>query len=396
MIKKFALFLMFLSFLLFPSNLFASSQKKSPPARSFAQFAYFIEKFELPMHIKGQIWADPDSVYQGPFFIDSPLKIYLPPHYFSYYPQPFFQGPVFSSAPKVLYYKGYGPFNKLGMVDKKKFKMIFQNSLKLGVKPIPYPAHPEEKVRKAAFGTYPQTLSHSFVILPHLKSRKLTGGIVVAKSLKTLIFSAPSSHEFRLVLIGRKKQKALVQISFKKNETFLKYPSKKVEIFHGIPDGAIYIEGGIGSKNQGGIGGVTRGRWTLAAEKNIYISGNLEYWDTPAGSQPQGKDTLALIAPQIFITNQAPNILFLYATILSKMLFVLPSRDRNMARKGELYWWGNYIGEYPAIMGTFNERTGLAKDGYDLMKYYDTRLTKNPPPDFPTFHGTNFQGINNI
>jgi hypothetical protein len=337
------------------------------------------------MHIKGQIWADPDSVYQGPFFIDSQLKIYLPPHYFSYYPQPFFRGPVMSADSTVLYYKGYGPFNKLGVVSRKKFKMIFQSSLKLGVKPISYPSHPEREIRKAAFGTFTRSAHKSLVLLPHSKTGKLSGGIVITKSLKSLTLKAPSSHTFRLFLSSKNGQKAMVQISFKKKETFLKYPSKKIKIYHGIPNGIIYIEGGIGSKNHGGLSGKTRGRWTIATEKNIYLSGNLKYWDTPSGSQPQGNDTLALISPRVFITYKAPSLLFLYATIMSKMLFVLPSKSRDLPRQGELIWWGNYIGEYPAIMGTFSEKSGISKDGYDLLKYYDARLAKNPPPDFPTY-----------
>jgi hypothetical protein len=382
-------FLCCLLFLRF-NGLSAKPKANSDPQgvyKSFASFGYFVDKLQLPIGTKGTIWATPHSIFEGPFHTNSQLRIYLPPGYFDLDPEPFFRGPVSSSASTILYDKNFGPYDDHGKIDPKKFHMIFQDDVQLGVKSIPFPANPMEDAAKGAMGQSPNTTpqNSSFVFLPHDQNSRLTGGIVVNGSLESLIFQKKYEQPFEILLQNQDGQTAVIQVLFKENQTKLKLPNHISFVYQGIPNGALYVKGDIGSKDKGGIEGTVEGRWTVACDGAIFISGNLEYADTPEGDEPIGSDVLALIAHSVFITPRAPQILYLYATIMANMLFVLPSPDVDMPKQGELFWWGNYIGEYPAIMGTFDQDTGEAKDGYDLQKHYDARLSKNPPPFFPEY-----------
>lgn len=365
-------------------------ENSAEPPQSFASFAYFIDQLQFPAKKIGQVWATPLSVYEGPFFTNDELHVYLPPHYFDEAHSPFFRGSVSTAASSIVYYNGYGPMDVAGHVNDRFFKMIFKSQVNTGVGKIALPLKPDEKVREAAFG---ESASMKFrgtgVFLPHTTENRLTGGIVVNGALGALTFSAPFNENFKMTFEQGRKI-AIVEIDSDHNRTFFYSLGEKPIAYEGTPNGAIYVNGPIGAAAGTGLGGKVKGRWTVATPLDAFISDSLVYSHTPAGSQPQGNDCLAVIARSAFITRNAPDLLYLYATIFAARqegkekigtLFVLPNKD--MPHDGELLWWGNYIGEFPAIMGTFDRSTGQSKDGYNLHKFYDARLVKDPPPFFP-------------
>ncbi len=365
---------------------------------SFASFAYFIDKLKFPLKKVGQIWATPRSVYEGPFHTNDELHIFLPPNYFEEMHLPFFRGPVSTSGTSIVYYKGYGPKDVAGQNDPKRFRMIFGGEVKTGVPTIPLPDYPGQTAKEGALAGIPleKIPQGSLLFLPHDSNNHLTGGIVVKGNLDRLTFSVDSNHN-EVIRLEADKKITTVEVAFGQGKTYVIDASEKTTPYDGIPNGAIYVSGDLGKRGQeSGVSGKVKGQWTVSSDGDIFIPDSLLYSDTSAGSQPTGTDTLALIGRNVFVTKEAPEMLFLYATIfagkkegkeMSGTFFVLPNSDSP--HNGQLIWWGNYIGAYPAIMGRFEQATGDSKDGYDLHKFYDARLAKNPPPFFPTLNQAN-------
>lgn len=357
--------------------------------RSFTSFAYVIDKLELPAKKIGQVWSTPLSVYEGPFHTNGQLHISLPPRYFDEAHTPFFRGPVTTSAESVVYYNGYGPLDLRGNPDPRLLGMVFKYEPKTGAAKISLPSFPELAVKQAAYGASPPGKPTFGILLPHDSGNHLTGGIAVDGPLSELIFQAEFNQNFKIIFKQLIKE-TIVEIDGKHNLTLV-YSSQETPVqFEGIPNGAIFVNGDIGAASGTGIHGTVKGRWTVGTPADLFIMDSLFYSDTSRGGKPAGTDCLGLIGRSAFITRNAPDLLFLYGTIFTVRqekkekvgtFFVLPNRD--MPHQGSLFWWGSYIGEYPAVMGTFDSTTGESKDGYTLHKFYDVRQAANPPPFFP-------------
>lgn len=369
MTKRIALFI----FLLLSGICFAEE--------SFAKFGYFIDKLEFPVKNVGKIWATPHSVYEGPFRTNDALSIYLPPHYLDEGRLPFFRGPVETASSSIVYYDGIQP-------NERELQSIFQSDVKTGVPPIPFPEHANLDLKKAASAGL---FSKDDIFLPHDDQNRLTGGIVINGDVADLEMNSDDKKNFKMIVIKDKRN--AYEVDVRDGQTVLILPNAKAIVYSGVPNGAIYADGDIGIDNGrhvSGLHGKVHGRWTVAAKGDIYIPDNLLYDDTPKGVLPQGNDVLALVARNVFINREAPDLLFLYATVFAGerekkanvgSLFVLSSVDSP--HEGQIFWFGNYIGAYPAIMGRFDRATGQSTDGYDLHKFYDARLATNPPPFFP-------------
>ena len=161
------------------------------------------------------------------------------------------------------------------------------------------------------------------------------------------------------------------------------------------------------------IKGALSGQLTVAADNNVYITGDLEY----VGCAKSGtSDVLGLIANgfvyvsrYFVITNSAAYDIcgaapshplhdpVIYAAMLALQHSFAVDKfwsDKVNGTPYEIYINGSLAGEYADIEGTFNSSTGNIIDGYLTNYSYDNRLQYLSPPYFLSGVGSAWKQAN--
>lgn len=148
------------------------------------------------------------------------------------------------------------------------------------------------------------------------------------------------------------------------------------------PNGVIFVDGQTGSKYAATTGdtfisGTLKGKITVAAANNIYITGNLLYNDNAS-------DMLGLVANNYLYVNHynqsnqdvAPTNITIYAALFAvKHSFGFERYDEG-SKKGVIHAHGSIIQRFRGPVGLVNT-TGYSKD-YN----YDERMLYSEPPHF--------------
>ncbi|MBF0570983.1 MAG: hypothetical protein HQL12_03835 [Candidatus Omnitrophica bacterium] len=158
------------------------------------------------------------------------------------------------------------------------------------------------------------------------------------------------------------------------------------------------------SQNDGNVTvqGTVSGQLTVAADQNIYISGNVAYNDPPprlgsTGGDPNSKDLLGLVAQNnvTVIEASAPNQLELSAVMMA------------MTGSFQVDQWWVYRGDAnTAVMDQFGslinyvcgatgemDLSGNLWGGWNQIQSYDPRLAKISPPGFPPMINSSGQAV---
>ena len=147
------------------------------------------------------------------------------------------------------------------------------------------------------------------------------------------------------------------------------------------------------------VQGTVSGQLTVAADQNIYISGNVLYnqYPLPTTSNPAGypnsTDMVGLVANNnvTVLEGSAPSQL----TIDGVMMAITGSFNVDQytvnkdpinggsADGAVMNQFGSLINSYRGPIGTFNTTTGNLVSGWSDNQSYDNRLVNSAPPGFP-------------
>lgn len=136
------------------------------------------------------------------------------------------------------------------------------------------------------------------------------------------------------------------------------------------------------------VQGTVNGEITVAADQNIYVSGNISYNDPPtrfgiAGGDPNSTDLVGLVASQnITINTTAPKSLELDGVLVAIQGSV-QAANANII-EGDMDQFGSLINNVLGILGYFDPSTGLLTGGWNQLQSYDFRLLNIAPPGFPS------------
>jgi hypothetical protein len=160
-------------------------------------------------------------------------------------------------------------------------------------------------------------------------------------------------------------------------------PPDTVALSFIAPKGAIY------STEEIRVKGTFNGNTTIYSDKNIYIDDDLVYADNPM-INPNSDDLLGLVAKNdVLITDNVANN---NDCNLQACIFAIEGNygAENYASRpvsGVLRFAGSIAQMHRGPVGTFSYGTTL-KSGYSKRYYYDKRLEKIAPKNFPSIKGT--------
>lgn len=173
------------------------------------------------------------------------------------------------------------------------------------------------------------------------------------------------------------------------------------EVFNGVPNGVIYVRGGLGDRNElTGIQGMlgSQERVTVVADRTIYITGNLSYQSPPTGTadEPNANDAPNMLGlycagtggageNDIRIHSKIPvGDLAVHAVVMAAKGVYGVDGYSTIPVKGTVHHLGGVITKWYGAFGQFDPATGAPTHGYGRDFAYDYRMEKTAPPVFPT------------
>lgn len=287
---------------------------------NFAQFIYFTNYEESA---SGQeIWFFNGDIIEGPVHSNDQINIYGSPTFMSL---------VTSTADSFNYYHGGPPQDNPD----------FQQGYQLGVTPIDMEKHKN---------------------LSTLEALSVSGGLKLTSDSKIQLNSSGT-----------------ITYWLRTGGTWSN-PTWGAPTTINIPsNGVVYVEGRVR------VSGTLDGRLSIASESDIYISEDIVYSLPP--TDPNCTDALGLIAANNIIVDKsspAGGSLTIHATMMAfDGSFYVRNYD-SIPVMGNLTVYGGIIQNRRGAVGTFNSYTGQRLSGYLKDYHYDTRVTDEPPPYFPT------------
>jgi hypothetical protein len=151
------------------------------------------------------------------------------------------------------------------------------------------------------------------------------------------------------------------------------------------------------------VGGELDGQLTLVAERDIYIDGNLKYYNPDLTDEEflesaemgdiQTTSKLGLISgDDVVITTSAPKDIQIHATVMAtgalnteynnEGSFYVDNAGSSEAR-GAIHLVGGIIQDVRGVVGYFNRSTGKTSNGFDKHYIFDHRFETRPPPYYP-------------
>ncbi|MDD5454620.1 MAG: DUF4900 domain-containing protein [Candidatus Ratteibacteria bacterium] len=287
---------------------------------NFAQFIYFTNYEESA---SGQeIWFFNGDIIEGPVHSNDQINIYGSPTFMSL---------VTSTADSFNYYHGGPPQDNPD----------FQQGYQLGVTPIDMEKHKN---------------------LSTLEALSVSGGLKLTSDSKIQLNSSGT-----------------ITYWLRTGGTWSN-PTWGAPTTINIPsNGVVYVEGRVR------VSGTLDGRLSIASESDIYISEDIVYSLPP--TDPNCTDALGLIAANNIIVDKsspAGGSLTIHATMMDfDGSFYVRNYD-SIPVMGNLTVYGGIIQNRRGAVGTFYSYTGQRLSGYLKDYHYDTRVTDEPPPYFPT------------
>ena len=158
-------------------------------------------------------------------------------------------------------------------------------------------------------------------------------------------------------------------------------------------NGVIYVQSNSGQQDGNvTVRGTVNGQLTVAADQNIYVSGNVAYNSDPR-TNPASTDMLGLVANQNITILQSQTIQNDGGSPQLEMSGVL------MALQGSFQvdqWWVNMGNSTTAVMDQYGslinyvcgatgemDMSGNLLGGWNQIQSYDARLATTAPPGFP-------------
>lgn len=138
------------------------------------------------------------------------------------------------------------------------------------------------------------------------------------------------------------------------------------------------------------VQGTVKGQLTVAADQNIYVSGNIQYNTNPV-TTPSSTDMLGLVANNnITVTEaSAPAQLAVDAVLMALQgSFNVDQYSKNPdpiaggLDGANMSQFGSLINYASGCTGVVNN-SGQLVDGWNQLQSYDTRLATQAPPGFP-------------
>ena len=159
-------------------------------------------------------------------------------------------------------------------------------------------------------------------------------------------------------------------------------------------NGVIYVQSSPGQQDGSAtVQGTVNGQLTVAADQNIYISGNVAYNSDPR-INPSSTDMVGLVASQnILINSSAPSNLELSGVFVA-LQSIMQAADLWVQGKGSMDQFGSTISFYPPAMG-YCDWNGNLLSGWNQLQSYDSRLSIQAPPGFPPYVNNSGYGVYN-
>jgi hypothetical protein len=148
------------------------------------------------------------------------------------------------------------------------------------------------------------------------------------------------------------------------------------------------------------VQGTVNGQLSVAADQNVYISGNVQYNTNPQ-TNSSSTDMLGLVANNNITVEEAsaPAQLAIQAVLMALQgSFNVDQYSKNPdpitggLDGANMSQFGSLINAYSGCTGVFNS-SGKLVDGWNQIQSYDTRLAKTSPPGFPPLVNSSNQGV---
>ncbi|MDE1921639.1 MAG: DUF4900 domain-containing protein [Candidatus Omnitrophica bacterium] len=150
------------------------------------------------------------------------------------------------------------------------------------------------------------------------------------------------------------------------------------------------------------VQGTVNGQLTVAADQNVYISGNVQYNSNPT-TNPSSTDMVGLVAYNnvTVIEADAPAQLAVQGVIVALGgSFDVDQYSKNPDPTGNssapdganMYQFGSLVNYASGCTGIVNS-SGQLIDGWNQIQSYDTRLATLAPPSFPPLVNSAGQGV---
>lgn len=391
---------------------------------NFAMFAYFSDKEIFPIDIYSgygsnqEIWFYGDDHIEGRLHSNDRLNMAG---------NPTFDGLVTSS------YKGNN-----GDVSWKPYpgistNPVFNGGYTGGVGIIPLPDYrgisdleDKKSLQVVAAGSKSFINNHANkgTYVPN-DGGKVTDGIWVKGDVKEIILGKdPNSGNSKIIIdqsnlssnkittiyiieedspitIGKETYTEGTLVYDKVTNTYEHFPGK-----YNKPNGVIFVNGEVKglrtpSATESGITGGVKGRYTIASDYDINITGNILYnTRVEEGEEsfivdegyPDIPDSLGLVSEKnIKIAKQAPTDIEINAILMALGTSFYYEGWKDVT-KGTLKVYGSFIQNQRGPVGTFSTSgSSIKKTGYTKDYHYDKRMSSNNPdfgnvlpPYFPT------------
>ena len=259
---------------------------------------------------------------------------------------------------------------------------ILDKGLSLGAANIPMPATTTGDAQKTVALTGISAPSTNGVYLAY-SGTAMTGGIYVNGDA-TISLSVPSAG-IAQYSITQGADTWTVQVNNTINQTSVKKNAGTPTTYTGLPNGMLFVDGKVTS-----LAGTLQKdtQVTVAATKDVTITGNLMYENYTAGSPPKAEGTTNLMGilswnNSIHIGTTAPNDVNIHATLMAPIGQVFVDDYDKGASRGTATILGGVIED---AYGAFAISSGgNLTHGYARNFVYDKRMSRGmAPPYFPT------------
>jgi hypothetical protein len=148
------------------------------------------------------------------------------------------------------------------------------------------------------------------------------------------------------------------------------------------------------------VQGTLNGQLTVAADQNVYISGNVQYASNPQ-TNPSSTNVLGLVANNnvTVIEADAPAQLAIQAVLVALQgSFDVDQYSKNPDPTGNgldgavMSQYGSLVNYASGCTGVVNNN-GQLVDGWNQIQSYDSRLASLAPPGFPPLVNSLGQGV---
>lgn len=120
-----------------------------------------------------------------------------------------------------------------------------------------------------------------------------------------------------------------------------------------------------------------QGRLTIVADKDVNITNHIKYKTDPSVN-PNSTDALGLIAKQhIVVQKSAPNNVYIFAHMIAANGGFGVKDHSTGSGRGMLNVYGGIVNQMRNAVGI------VGGAGYNKNYVFDTRFSKNPPPNYP-------------